>query len=66
MKAADLRAKTSEELQTMVTDLLREQFNLRMQNGSGQLAKPSQIKTVRRDIARIKTIMKEMETASSS
>ncbi len=66
MKVADLRAKTSEELQTMVTDLLREQFNLRMQNGSGQLAKPSQIKTVRRDIARIKTIMKEMETASSS
>ena len=66
MKAAELRAKTSEELQTMVTELLREQFNLRMQNGSGQLAKPSQIKTVRRDIARIKTIMKEMETASSS
>ncbi|NKB38044.1 MAG: 50S ribosomal protein L29 [Gammaproteobacteria bacterium] len=66
MKAADLRAKTSEELKAMVTELLREQFNLRMQNGSGQLAKPSQIKTVRRDIARIKTIMKEMETASSS
>ena len=66
MKAAELRAKTSEELQAMVTELLREQFNLRMQNGSGQLAKPSQIKTVRRDIARIKTIMKEMETASSS
>ena len=66
MKAAELRAKTSEELQTMVTELLREQFNLRMQNGSGQLAKPSQIKTVRRDIARIKTIMKDMETASSS
>ena len=66
MKAADLRAKRSEELKAMVTELLREQFNLRMQNGSGQLAKPSQIKTVRRDIARIKTIMKEMETASSS
>ena len=66
MKAAELRQKKPEELQTMVTELLREQFNLRMQNGSGQLAKPSQMKTVRRDIARIKTILKEMESASNS
>ena len=66
MKAAELRQKKPEELHTMVTELLREQFNLRMQNGSGQLAKPSQMKTVRRDIARIKTILKEMESASNS
>ena len=66
MKAAELRQKKPEELQSMVTELLREQFNLRMQNGSGQLAKPSQMKTVRRDIARIKTILKEMESASNS
>ncbi len=66
MKAADLRQKKPEELENMVADLLREQFNLRMQNGSGQLSKPSQMKMVRRDIARIKTILKEMGTATNS
>jgi large subunit ribosomal protein L29 len=39
--------------------LFREQFNLRMQRGSGQLGKPSQFKTVRRDIARVKTVLNE-------
>ena len=66
MKAEELRQKKPEELESMVTDLLREQFNLRMQNGSGQLSKPSQIKVVRRNIARIKTILKEMATTSNS
>jgi large subunit ribosomal protein L29 len=66
MKAAELRQKKPEELENMVTDLLREQFNLRMQNGSGQLSKPNQIKLVRRDIARIKTILKEMATSNNS
>ena len=64
MKAAELRQKKPEELESMVIDLLREQFNLRMQNGSGQLSKPNQMKLVRRDIARIKTILKEMETTT--
>ena len=66
MKAEELRQKKPEELESMVTELLREQFNLRMQNGSGQLSKPSQIKVVRRDIARIKTILKEMATTTIS
>ena len=66
MKAAELRQKKPEELKGMVSDLLREQFNLRMQNGSGQLSKPSQIKVVRRDIARIKTILKEMASSNNS
>jgi len=66
MKTAELRQKKPEELKSMVTDLLREQFNLRMQNGSGQLSKPSQVKLVRRDIARIKTILKEMATSNNS
>lgn len=65
MKATELRQKKPQELETMVTDLLREQFNLRMQNGSGQLSKPGRMKTVRRDIARIKTILKEMKTATT-
>jgi len=66
MKAAELREKKPEELNDMVTDLLREQFNLRMQNGSGQLSKPSRLKSVRRDIARIKTILKEMAASDNS
>ncbi len=65
MKAAELRQKKPEELESMVTDLLREQFNLRMQNGSGQLSKPDQMKLVRRNIARVKTILKEMETTTN-
>lgn len=66
MKVTELRQKKPEELKTMVSELLREQFNLRMQNGSGQLSKPSQIKVVRRDIARIKTILKEMASSNNS
>lgn len=64
MKADEIRQKSEEELKTLLSDLYREQFNLRMQKGSGQLSKPSQIKIVRREIARIKTIM--METALSN
>ncbi|WP_446809956.1 50S ribosomal protein L29 [Methylomonas sp. 2BW1-5-20] len=60
MKAKDLRSKTKEELNASLLELSREQFNLRMQKGTGQLSKPSQIKQVRRDIARINTILNEM------
>ncbi len=59
MKAAELRSRKPEELQVMLLDLLREQFNLRMQKGSGQLGKPSRFKAVRREIARIKTVINE-------
>ncbi|AHF03087.1 50S ribosomal protein L29 [Marichromatium gracile] len=60
MKANELRQSSLDELQARLMDLLREQFNLRMQQGTGQLSKPSQMKAVRRDIARIKTVMAEM------
>jgi len=60
MKAIDLRKKTKEELSASLLELSREQFNLRMQKGTGQLSKSSQIKQVRRDIARINTILNEM------
>lgn len=60
MKAKDLRSKTKEELNASLLELSREQFNLRMQKGTGQLSKSSQIKQVRRDIARINTILNEM------
>ncbi len=60
MNAAELRAKPQEELQEELSKLLREQFNLRMQKGSGQLSKPSEVKRVRREIARVKTILTEI------
>ena len=60
MNATELRKKNSQELDKMLLELRREQFNLRMQKGSGQFGKPSEVRRVRRDIARIKTIMTEM------
>jgi large subunit ribosomal protein L29 len=46
-------------------ELLREQFNLRMQKGSGQLSKPHKMKQVRRDIARLKTVKAEMAAGNN-
>ncbi len=63
MKATDLRAKSNEELGDELLALRREAFNLRMQQGTGQLARPSQVRVVRKDIARIKTILKERTKA---
>ena len=63
MKASELRTKTQQELKAMLVELSREQFNLRMQNGTGQAAKPDQIKKVRRDIARVQTVLNEMAGA---
>jgi large subunit ribosomal protein L29 len=59
MKAKDLRQKDPEKLQEELLGLRREQFNLRMQNGVGQLNRHTQLKAVRRDIARIKTVLHE-------
>jgi len=59
MKAAELRTRNLGELQQLLVELLREQFNLRMQKGSGQLGNPSRFKALRREIARIKTVLNE-------
>ncbi len=59
MKTNELRGKSSEELNKELMDLLREQFNLRMQKASDQGVRPHQIKEVRRNIARVKTILSE-------
>jgi large subunit ribosomal protein L29 len=64
MKAKDLRSSSADDLQKKLEELLREQFNLRMQRGTGQLSRPSQMRTVRRDIARIKTVMGEIKAGS--
>lgn len=61
MKAAEIRAKDASELAEELIKLRREQFNLRMQAATGQGARPDQFGKVRRDIARIKTILRERE-----
>ncbi len=64
MKAKDLRKASAEELGKQLDELLREQFNLRMQKGSGQTPRPHLFKAVRRGIARIKTVMNERSSGS--
>ncbi len=59
MKAVDLREKSVDELQDELIKLRKEQFSLRMQFASGQLGQVHLVKEVRRDIARVKTVMKE-------
>jgi large subunit ribosomal protein L29 len=59
MNSKELRGKSADELNKELVELLREQFNLRMQKGTGQLARPHQIKEVRRSIARVKTVLRE-------
>jgi len=59
MKASELRAKSGDDLQKELSDLLKAQFGLRMQHATQQLANTSQIKKLRRDIARVRTVMKE-------
>jgi len=66
MKASELRQKSQDELNTTLNDLLKEQFNLRMQQGTGQLSRPSRMKEVRKDIARIKTLMNEKQSGNAS
>lgn len=65
MNASELREKSVDELSKDLLDLLREQFNLRMQKASGQLSRHSQFKVVRRDIARIKTILNEKKGSAA-
>lgn len=57
MKAAELRAKSAADLKALLLDKRKEQFNLRMQRGTGQPIRSSQVREARRDIARIKTIL---------
>jgi large subunit ribosomal protein L29 len=60
MKAVELKGKSVDELKKMVIDLRKEQFNLRFQKAGGQLDNTSQVRKIRRDIARIKTILTAM------
>jgi large subunit ribosomal protein L29 len=59
MKANELRTKSGEELQARLLEMRRKQFNMRMEAGSGQTPRASEIREARREIARIKTIVNE-------
>ena len=69
MKAEELRGKTPDQLKEQLLDLKKEQFNLRFQKATGQLENTARVREVRRDIARIKTVLgasqKPAEAAAS-
>jgi len=66
MNVQDMREKKEQELRDELTGLLREQFNLRMQRGIGQLATPHDLRRVRKDIARVKTVLNEKKKGSEA
>ncbi|MEQ8353897.1 MAG: 50S ribosomal protein L29 [Kiloniellaceae bacterium] len=65
MKAEDLRTKSADELKDSLVGLRKEQFNLRFQQASGQLENTARVRQVRRDIARIKTILRVKQQAAN-
>jgi len=65
MEAKDLRGKTAIELKEELLKLRREQFNLRMQRATGQMARPDQFGKVRKDLARVKTVLGEKARAEA-
>lgn len=66
MKVSELRSMSQEGLGDELVKLRREQFNLRMQQATGQLAKPNEHKRVRKEIARVKTIIAELQRQEGS
>jgi large subunit ribosomal protein L29 len=62
----DLKVATDDQLQTQLTDLKREQFNLRFQAATNQLEKPSRVREVRRTIAKIRTLQSERARAATA
>lgn len=66
MDASDLRGKTPDELRTELEKLKKEAFNLRFQGATGQLENTARMRIVRRDVARIKTILNEKARAAAS
>lgn len=65
VKAADVRQKTDKELEARVTELRKEQFNLRFQKATGQLANTARVKAVRKEIAKIMTVAAERKRKSA-
>jgi large subunit ribosomal protein L29 len=65
MKASELRGRSADELRAELNSLLRAQFSLRMQKATQQLSNTSQIRKVRRDIARVRTLLREKQEANA-
>ena len=65
MKASEIRELTGDELMQQYGELRQEMFNLRMQKSFGQMENPARLRIVRRDLARVKTVSREKEKASS-
>lgn len=65
MKTGDLRSKSADQLKSELVQLKKEQFNLRFQQATGQLEKTARVKEVRRDIARVKTLLAEKAQAEA-
>ena len=65
MKIEDVRAKNSDELETEILVLKKEQFNLRFQRATGQLENTARVRSIRRGVARIKTILQQRSEKSS-
>ena len=66
MNLQEMRASDEKALQEELSKLLQEQFNLRMQKGTGQLTQPNELRRVRRDIARVKTLLNEKASKGTS
>ena len=66
MKVSEIRSKSETELRETLHELLKEQFNLRMQRGTGQFSRPHLMKDVRRNIARVKTVINEKRQAGEA
>lgn len=66
VKAADVRTKTDKELETRLAELHKEQFNLRFQKATGQLANTARVNHVRKEIAKISTVVGERSRAAAT
>ncbi len=66
MKASELKEKSVEELQQEINNLAKEQFNYRMQKSTGQLGQTHLLGQIKRDIARLKTVLREKQQSASA
>jgi len=66
MKASDLRTKSDDELKQQLVDLKKEAFNLRFRRATGELENTAEVRRVRRDVARIKTIMTQRQSQAAA
>ena len=66
MKVSEIRAKSDDEIRELILDMRRKQFNLRMQAGAGQPPRSSEVRQLRKDVARAKTILKERQQGNAA